>query len=96
MSWITKFNTEDILHKGKKTKIVVGQQDFDDYYKEAGMTGKNRLIKLPPGYEGRLDMVSTMVYGTPNLWWVIALANDIMDPEEELIPGALIKVPIIV
>ena len=53
MSWITKFPTEKITHKG-------------------------------------------MVYGTPNLWWVIAMANDIMDPEEELIPGALIKVPTIV
>ena len=96
MSWITKFNTEDITHKGKKTKIIVGQRDFDDYYKNAGMKGTNKLIQLPPGYEGRLDMISTMVYGTPSLWWVIAMANDIMDPEEELIPGALIKVPMVV
>tara|TARA_R110000744_G_scaffold52348_1_gene112151 strand:- start:303 stop:593 length:291 start_codon:yes stop_codon:yes gene_type:complete len=96
MSWITKFPTEKITHKGKKTKIIVGQRDFDAYYKVAGMTGDNKLVQLPPGYEGRLDMISTMVYGTPNLWWVIAMANDIMDPEEELIPGALIKVPTIV
>ena len=30
--------------------------------------------------ENRLDLVSDLAYGTPHLWWVIALANNILDP----------------
>ena len=30
--------------------------------------------------EDRLDIISTSFYGTPKYWWVIALANNIIDP----------------
>ena len=30
--------------------------------------------------EGRLDIVSYNFYGTPTFWWVIALANNIINP----------------
>ena len=30
--------------------------------------------------EDRLDIISTSFYGTPKYWWVIAMANNIIDP----------------
>lgn len=30
--------------------------------------------------EDRLDILSTLYYDTPRFWWIIALANDIIDP----------------
>ena len=30
--------------------------------------------------EDRLDIISTSFYGTPKYWWVIAIANNIIDP----------------
>lgn len=30
--------------------------------------------------EGRLDKISNLYYGSPNFYWAIALANNIIDP----------------
>lgn len=30
--------------------------------------------------ENRLDIISNNYYGTPTYWWVIALANELIDP----------------
>jgi hypothetical protein len=38
------------------------------------------------------DDISWKIYGTPNLWWVIALMNNIVNPFEELEVGSNIKV----
>jgi hypothetical protein len=38
--------------------------------------------------EAWLDNISFDVYGTPFLWWVIAIFNDISNPFEELEPGS--------
>ena len=38
------------------------------------------------------DNISYQVYGTPFLWWVIALMNDVSNPFEELEAGTNIKV----
>lgn len=33
------------------------------------------------------DNISSDVYGTPNLWWVVALFNDVTNPFEEIDAG---------
>ena len=38
------------------------------------------------------DNISSIVYGTPFLWWVIALMNDVSNPFEELEAGTNIKI----
>jgi len=38
------------------------------------------------------DNISYKFYETPNLWWVIALMNDVLNPFEELNIGDTIKV----
>lgn len=38
------------------------------------------------------DNISYQVYGTPFLWWVIALMNDVSNPFEELEAGINIKI----
>lgn len=40
----------------------------------------------------RLDIISNKYYGTPNLWWAIALANEFIDPFI-VNEGALIRIP---
>jgi hypothetical protein len=39
-----------------------------------------------------LDNISYDIYGTPYLWWIIALINNIHNPFEELNPGDNIKI----
>lgn len=38
------------------------------------------------------DTISTKYYGTPFLWWVIALFNDIENPFEEFSDGDFLKI----
>ena len=30
--------------------------------------------------ENRLDIISNDFYGTPNYWWILAIANELIDP----------------
>lgn len=41
----------------------------------------------------RLDILAHLYYQNPLLWWVIAQANDIYDPFENIDPGTLIRIP---
>ena len=45
--------------------------------------------------ENRLDIISYQYYETPRFWWVIALANNIIDPFDIPI-GTTLRIPIIV
>lgn len=41
----------------------------------------------------RLDKIAQIIYGNYLLWWVIAVANDIVDPFTELEVGQVIRIP---
>lgn len=43
--------------------------------------------------EGRADLISQIHYDTPDLFWLILHANDIIDPWEELLTGRVIIIP---
>ena len=55
----------------------------------------SKVAIIPAGMEGRPDLISFKVYGTPDFWWVICAANKIIDPFEQLIAGKQIIIPII-
>lgn len=42
--------------------------------------------------ENRLDIISSSYYGTPRYWWVIAIANNIIDPFDVPI-GTELRIP---
>lgn len=45
--------------------------------------------------QGRLDIIASKYYNTPRFWWVIALANNIIDPFD--IPvDTVLRIPAIV
>ena len=49
--------------------------------------------KVQSGQEYRLDLVSLLVYQSPLLWWVIALANEIKNPIMEPEVGRMLRIP---
>lgn len=51
------------------------------------------LFTVPPGGDSRMDAVSDYHYGTPELWWVIAQANNIIDPLTALVVNSKIRIP---
>lgn len=44
-------------------------------------------------YANRIDLISTIFYGDPRYWWVIAQYNDIIDPHSEISPGRKLVIP---
>lgn len=42
-----------------------------------------------------LPFISFKLFNTIHVWWVICLANKINDPTKELIPGEVLRVPLI-
>ena len=48
---------------------------------------------ISPGEVGRLDLISYKTYGTVQYWWAIALANNVSNPLNDLVPGTALKLP---
>ncbi len=38
------------------------------------------------------DNIANAIYGSPKLWWVVAVFNDVVNPFEELDEGQLLKI----
>lgn len=51
------------------------------------------LIEIDQRYLGRLDLLSYDVYGDSDLWWIIALANDIVLIPTDVRLGMTVRVP---
>lgn len=49
--------------------------------------------RVAGGDDMRPDLISTKVYGTPNLWWVLMLVNDISNPLVDIDLGTVLIVP---
>ena len=73
-------------------------QEMD--FLQGGVTKLNQFysrdgsyINYERKYLGRLDLLAYEIYESPMLWWVIALANDIVDPFDDALVGSLIYIP---
>lgn len=55
----------------------------------------DKIIRIPPEYDRRPDLLSQYEYGTPRLWWVFTLRNPdkLIDPIEDFIAGTEIYIP---
>ena len=85
------FSNYKVTHRGKTLKTVTPSPRFYNY--PDTVVGKSNLIIVPSGFRGRPDLLSFHVYGTPDYWWLLLLANDIVDPYEELKEGIQLKIP---
>ena len=54
----------------------------------------DQIFVVSKPFENRLDKISTEVYGTPQLWWVIAIVNDIIDIDTGIVIGVRLKIPL--
>ena len=58
-------------------------------------SAEDNFFTVTESEENRLDLVSYSYYGTPNYWWVIAIANYIIDPFNVPV-GTNLRIPPIV
>ena len=50
-------------------------------------------VRIKQYNEFRADLISYEAYDTTELWWLILIANNIIDPFEELYEGRIIDIP---
>lgn len=84
-----KFKTHPDLLSGNKEFIdplPLGKfeipESTEDLYHEITISNVNRL-----------DNIAAEYYGSPQYWWVLALVNDIFDPQVGLRIGDYIRIP---
>lgn len=55
----------------------------------------DKIIRIPPEFNQRPDLLSQQEYGTPRLWWAFCMRNpDLMnDPIEDFLAGLEIYIP---
>lgn len=53
----------------------------------------DKFFTVLPRQEGRLDVISLLNYGTSSYWWIIAIANNIIDPLEDITSGTVLRIP---
>lgn len=53
----------------------------------------DRIITVQVGEEARLDILAHIEWGRSEWWWILALANDILNPFEEPVAGDRLRAP---
>jgi len=50
-------------------------------------------IRIDVSLEGVPDLISWSNYGTHDYWWIIAIANQMVTPDNEIVPGMNLFLP---
>lgn len=88
------YEPEVVVHKGKTIRSVTSSRRFNEFYETLG-NNDYKIAILSSIMEGRPDIISQAAYGTPAYWWLIVLANSIIDYDEDLVAGKEIKIPVL-
>lgn len=75
--------------EGTRQKVILFGMMVDAVVPDA----TDEIFRVPAGGDARLDLISQKFYGVPDLWWVIALVNNIVDPLVGAPVGTNIRVP---
>lgn len=63
--------------------------DFPDF----PTNDKDKYITIDESYVGRLDLVAFDKYKDPELWWVLALVNNLDQVPTQVTLGLVLRVP---
>lgn len=80
----------------KRTRLFLGGgQAFFGIWRplDVQIDGDEETVFVQRGLEGQLDLYATVAYGDRTLWPVIAVANGIEYPPEEVIVGRRLIIP---
>ena len=56
-------------------------------------SSEDKIILVRSEEAGRPDLIALRYYGNPKLYWVIAEANKLMDPINEIVAGMELLIP---
>ena len=75
--------------EGVRQKVILFGMMVDSVVADA----TDEIFRVPAGGDARLDLIAQKFYGVPDLWWVIALVNNILDPLVGAPVGTNIRIP---
>lgn len=83
----------ELWDKFPKTGVEVNiwSRDLSDFKRFVRRV--DRGVVFTEAYIGRWDLLASEVYGDPYLWWVLPLANDILDLFAPELVGEILGVP---
>ena len=67
---------------------------FPGLIRPAVVEDPSDAVYVVAGGENRLDLISYAHYNTPELWWVIAAVNSVVDPLVGVASGTSIRIPL--
>ena len=85
----------ETTHRDKPFLDLVNSKQWKHFLVDTLENYNFNIAVVPTSMEFRPDLISNAAYGSVNLWWLICTANNIMDPNTELVAGKEIKLPII-
>lgn len=88
--------------------LVTSYMNFMDFFEYEGesffdtpdfpvlpQSDKDKIINVTDKYLGRLDLVAWDYYKDANLWWVIALANNLRKLPDQMTLNMKLRIPTI-
>lgn len=87
------FLYDTVVFKGKTMYDIANDFDWRKAHIDFQTTDDIFTAIVPAGMEHRPDLIANAVYGSPKLYWVVLVANNIYDPEEALDIGDKIRLP---
>ena len=87
----SKMRAYDLIYDSSVGQLRCGLYTLLDKIFEFDQT--DILWTIEPGYEHRIDLISTKFYDTAKYDWVIETANNIKDPIRDIIVGKQIIIP---
>ena len=84
---------QSVFHRNVNVKTIFGSEEADRFIQQLVESENYRVGYVPIGYEHRPDLISDVFYNTPDNWWILMLANNIIDPFEGFNVGDEIIIP---
>ena len=92
MSASSVFNKMSRYVHGGKTEV--GEVGLEWWERRKIPTDSTDLMfTVDKFHSNRLDLIANIFYGEPRYWWIIAQANNILDPNAEVTEGRMLAIP---
>lgn len=87
------FTGKVISHRGKTITDIGASVDYKTFLNHLENLTESKVAIVPGNMEGRPDRLALAAYGSQELWWLIVIANQVYDYEEDLKAGKQILIP---
>lgn len=84
-----RYRNCSILKDNETGESILSTREIPDIY----TSSEDIYHRVESNENHRLDLIAYKHYKNPNLWWVIAQANNIFDPFQDLEVGTLLRIP---